>query len=354
MASPTALRSLADRVGILAEYVDIRGARHRTRDETRCALLSAMGIEASSEAAAARALAELDESAAQRPLDAVRVGRVDDRRGLRVRVPPALAGRRVEFVVSVEAEDGNSRVQEGRRRLRRGTRHASFPLPSLEDPGYYRLRLRLADGGEELTAEQLWVAHPDSCLRVTELLGRRRGFGIWTHLYALRSARDWGIGDLSDLAGLVSWSGEQGAAFVGINPLHALHNRGHDISPYAPVSRLFRNVIYIDVTAVPELSEVPAARSRVESSEFRDALARLQAASHVDYGAVLALKEPIFAELHATFARLHRDGASKRGRDYAAFLARKGEALTDFATFMALERHFSASGRADWHSWPAA
>jgi len=354
VAAPRALRSLAERAGILAEYLDIRGQRRDTRDETRVALLAAMGIEASSEAAAARALAELDESVARRPLDAVGVRQVDDRRPLRVRVPPSLAGREVEFVLSLEAEDGTRRELEGRRRLRRGARRAAFPLPSLDEPGYYRLRLRLVGGGEQVSGEQLWVAHPSSCLRVSELLGPRRGFGIWTQLYSLRSARDWGIADLSDLGRLVAWSGEQGAAYVGINPLHALRNRGYDISPYAPVSRLYRNAIYIDVTAVPELGESAEAQARLESAALREALAKLRAVRHVDYDAVVALKEPLLAQLHSTFARLHRDRESARGRAYAAFLKRSGAALTDFATFMALQRHLAATDGADWRAWPAA
>lgn len=38
------LRMLADRAGIVADYYDISGACHATTDETRRAILSAMGL----------------------------------------------------------------------------------------------------------------------------------------------------------------------------------------------------------------------------------------------------------------------------------------------------------------------
>src|ERR671914_585483 len=56
----SAVRALADHLGIIAEYVDQTGREKRaTSDRTRVALLAAMRFDASSERAAADALAEL-------------------------------------------------------------------------------------------------------------------------------------------------------------------------------------------------------------------------------------------------------------------------------------------------------
>jgi 4-alpha-glucanotransferase len=72
-------------------------------------------------------------------------------------------------------------------------------------------------------------------------------------LYGVRSARNWGMGDFTDLASLIELADHLGADGVGLNPLHALFDdRPGDCSPYSPNSRLFLNALYIDVERLPE------------------------------------------------------------------------------------------------------
>src|SRR5712672_2005013 len=67
-------------------------------------------------------------------------------------------------------------------------------------------------------------------------------------LYGVRSSRNWGMGDFTDLEGLIGLAAGLGASGVGLNPLHALFDdRPADCSPYSPNSRLFFNALYIDV-----------------------------------------------------------------------------------------------------------
>jgi 4-alpha-glucanotransferase len=189
------------------------------------------------------------------------------------------------------------------------------------------------------------------CTPVAAKLGRRRGFGLWANLYTLRSRTNAGAGDLSDLSALLELAAREGADFVGLSPLHALWNRGPHVSPYAPVSRLYRNELYLDVGRVPELARCAAARERLARSARE--LARLRAAEQIDYPRVAALKRGILQRLHAEFEG--RPAAARR-RAYAAYRAREGEALDDFATFVALaEARAARSERElDWQAWPRA
>jgi 4-alpha-glucanotransferase len=174
-------------------------------------------------------------------------------------------------------------------------------------------------------------------------------FGLLANLYAVESARNWGAGDLGDLATLVDFAGDIGAAFVGVNPLHALRNRRGEISPYSPVSRLYRNPLYLDVGSIPEVAETPAVRRRLASPRFARALARLRAGGRVDYAGVMAMKRPMLQALHRAFARRHRDRETARGRAYRRYRRDEGRALEDFATFVALEE---VLGVRDWRRWP--
>jgi len=191
------------------------------------------------------------------------------------------------------------------------------------------------------------------CIAPAERLGRSRVFGFWTNLYTVRDGRSLGFGDLSSLARIVAFAGELGAAFVGLNPLHALRNRGREISPYAPVSRLFRNPLYLDVRAVPGFADCAEARGRLASPEAAAALERARAADRLDHEALAALQRSLLEPLFARFEAAGRADASRR-RDFDAFCQRGGELLEDFAVFCALEEHLETQGYPpDWRAWPA-
>src|SRR5262249_49638790 len=104
-------------------------------------------------------------------------------------------------------------------------------------------------------------------------------------LYGIRSRRNWGHGDFSDLLALVELAAEVGAGGIGLNPLHALLGDPADQpSPYSPSSRLFLNPLYIDLEAVPEFDGQ-------RTAETTSAIERLRQSELVDYAGVADLKQ---------------------------------------------------------------
>lgn len=337
------LHALADRVGIMPGYEDITGVWRDTPDRARTALLEAMGIDASNEQRAHQALQTLERRAAACALPPTRIVRARSDT-VRVRTNDLPAGRWA-WTLRIEEESGPIHESGGKTTL---SRPRNLILgPSVRLPlGYHTVRLTLRSAGRELTAEQLLVMTPRACLAVRDVIGRGRLFGVTANLYTLRNDRNWGAGDLGDLRELLRWSSRVGAAFVGINPLHALRNRGGEISPYSPVSRLFRNPLYLAIAAIPEYSPADEADD--------EALARLRATDLVDYEGVMARKEPMLRRLHRRFRERHRGRGTVRGRAYTAFCRSQGQPLEDFATFLTLETWLAAKGYPrDWRRWPA-
>jgi len=163
----------------------------------------------------------------------------------------------------------------------------------------------------------------------------KRHWVVAVQLYGLRSARNWGIGDFTDLMHLIGIAAAHGAAGIGLNPLHALFpDRPEQTSPYAPNSRLFLNPLYIDVAAIPEFSGRPA-------------LAALRKGELVDYPGVARVKMTALRETYERF----RDGAAPARRaDFEAFRTERGEALLRFACFEVLRRRHEHT---PWSEWPA-
>lgn len=342
-APPSALGRLASRAGIIPEYIDQTGTETRvTTDDTRRLLLGAMGIDASTDASALAALAALRDAERGEIIAPVRVMAAGDGKGRTLTVrPPSSRSKSGPWRLEIDEESGRRHVLEG---PWRGGAFLTLTTPELP-PGYHRARLLLSAGGEEWSADQTLIVVPPRCCTADDLLGDRDAFGVIANLYSVRSGRNWGVGDLTDLGAVAEWAASAGADFIGVNPLHALLNRGDGISPYSPVSRLFRNSIYIDVARVPELEHAPDARERVLSSEFEAELEALRESPSVRYDQVIAIKTLALDALYRVFVE-RRD--ERRVAEFDAYVRGQEPGLTRFALWMAIaERHGG-----DWRQWP--
>lgn len=351
-AEPTTrpnLQQLAERLGIQSSYVDQSGEKLRlTTDATREALLAAMGIDASSEERAAEALKTLRSSKRRQWIEPVRVVRQRSRALSKVKVRvPASRAEEVRWVLTLRTEEGMEAQWSGTTHGGR-SRRLQLTLPVVPPLGYHDLTIAFEANGKTKTATQRLIVVPSQCVAPETRLRGRRGFGITANLYTVRSAKNWGAGDFGDLATIAEWLAHQGGTFVGVNPLHALRNEGYDVSPYSPISRLFRNSIYLRVENIPELACDAGARARIASPELQAELAQLRAAHVLDYGRIMRLRAPVLESLHRTFVDKEVGANTTRARAYGLYVEREDPQLTQFATFMAISEREGPDAR----QWP--
>jgi 4-alpha-glucanotransferase len=195
------------------------------------------------------------------------------------------------------------------------------------------------------------IIAPDACYLPPEPVSGR-AWGVSSSLYAIRSRRNQGIGDFGDLELLLRQVGACGGGFVGINPLHAIPNTyPYGISPYSPISRIFRNHLYLSLEAIADVRESEACRSIMNSAEYRNQEESLRCADILDYEAVAALKDRILGCAFEWFYEKHWLQRSERARQLSDYITTQGEPLAAFAAWCALNRHFGADA---WNQWPEA
>jgi len=348
--SATALGRLAVRCGIEAGFRDARGKDIVTRPETQVRLLNGMGVKAETEQQACSVLDEVDRAAWQSCLPSVIVAPDEDGVCTIEAILPAGA-RVLQWRVQLEngAEQSGSLAVAGLELVDRddrcGAEKRRLRLRDLPQ-GYHRLHL------PELSAETSLIVTPKSCWLPDRLW---KGLGLWgiaVQLPLLRSARNWGIGDFSDLAELGKIAAKHGCGLIGVNPLHQMYlDAPEQASPYSPATRLYLNELYIDVPNIPEFAHCQDAQQVIQSPAFQIALKECRAAPLVDYSAAAVLKIKILRILFRAFAA----GTNQARKDaFCHFRATHGESLERSAIFQVLRQHFSSDDpkRADWRRWP--
>jgi 4-alpha-glucanotransferase len=312
------LRRLAQANGVASRFRLANGRWNQVRPETLEAVLAAMGV-----------------APAAQPLGPGPVG-AWPRAATPAAPPPTVARRGRELAWT--APPGSLVVLEsGEERKPPARLPGDLPL------GWHRL---VHPGGERLL-----VVAPDACHLPDWLAGGGRARGWVAQLYALRSQRSWGIGDLGDIARLAG--GPDRPGFVLLSPLH--YAPAIADSPYYPSSRMFANPLHLDVEAVPEAETLPAPE--------RERLARLAAAGRALTGERL-LDRPAAWRCKDEALRVCWDALRLRPERLAALehwragpAHRAGQLdeavaapdLEVFAGFCALQQE----RQGDWHAWPA-
>jgi 4-alpha-glucanotransferase len=304
--------------GIESEYIDTWGRKHVPSEETRRLILAARGP--ATEAG---------------PLDPTIVVH-EDAESIALRVPAANAGSSMKLEIRWEGGDIEHhwfwmpQLREG------NPGEKLIPLPKPLRMGYHELSIYSVTQ-PELTV--LGQANFIVCPRRARTF-EGRAAGVALSLYGVRSARDWGCGDITDLRAAIDVFARAGAAFVALNPLHAIANRQpYNTSPYLPQSSLYRNFIYIDVERTP--GYVPEEWIAHEAAELR-------ASEFVEYESVARLK---LKALSDAFDRFMEYGAAP---EFDAFIEAEGSALQDYAVYCALDEamHNHDPQVWLWMDWP--
>ncbi|HEX6005943.1 MAG TPA: malto-oligosyltrehalose synthase [Burkholderiales bacterium] len=356
--------SLCASCGIEPAYRDVWGNERIVPDETRLALLRAMGLSVASDRDVETALAARDAQAWRRMLPQTRVAR-SGTGPFEIDVVLEDRHAKTRFECGLVTEDGARRAhafvpaEQPRtgQRLLDGSPYTSYRLALGELPpcGYHRLEIAPLENSAAPRATMALVIAPPQCY-LPQAVRQGRVWGPVVNLYGLRSQRNWGIGDFTDLRRLVETAAACGAGAVGVNPLHALfpHDPEH-ASPYSPSTRLLLNTLYLDPERIPEFTESAAARERVASRAFQDVLRALRAAPLVDYTRVARTKNEVLELLYADFRDRHVGRSTDREHAFREFQRAGSETLRRSSLFYALQEMLYARDRTawGWRAWPA-
>jgi 4-alpha-glucanotransferase len=319
------LHILARAAGLSVHWTDAGGKPKTVSDDTLRTVLTALGLPGDTPEQAAESMARLaEEHRTPPPLVTARAGQP-------VTLPLALPGATAPY--RIECEDGQVISGEARR-----TGDDEATLQAVDQPGYHQLSI-------DNRTMTLAVA-PAHATKIESARGR--AWALAVQLYSLRRKQGAGMGDFSALAQLAREAAAQGASGLAISPVHAAFAAHPErFSPYAPSSRLFLNVLFIDPAAVFGEAKVAQAQSDLG---LDDEVARLEALPLIDWEGVAKVRRAVLRHL---FDRFPTNATPADAQDFQRFRERGGDALERHARFEVLQSLPETSGEG-WQDWPAS
>jgi 4-alpha-glucanotransferase len=362
-ADPADSRQLAlaaTACGIETNYWDVWGKQHQSSADTQTAILRSLGVDATSPASLEHALQERSWREWQRLLPPTLVLTKDDlphQIAISLRAEqtnlPAVIRLRIEQGTTLESACSLADLEIAQEISLRGRTFVRKRIALPEDLplGYHELSITL--GGHSSEPTRLIVCPPRAYQ--PPWLDSGRAAGIAISLYGVRSQRNWGCGDTTDLKAFVAWVAEQtGASFVALNPLHAIPNRQpYNTSPYLPNSIFYRNPIYLDLEEIQEFQSSPKPAALLHSPAVQAEIQALRSAEFVEYERVHKLKMRFLKLLFRAFVHEWTEDTA-RAREFREYIQREGDLLHLFAVHSALDEsiHKQCPDIWNWPAWP--
>ena len=323
MTGTKALDVLADRHGILKSYHDMSGREQTISPDTQKALLRANGLQLDNDAMVREALSSLaaEDTARRFPSEMV----------VNAGVPVALD--------LPENSDWQLRIEGSELETAEGRGHECVYLPPLSG-GVHELTVQSGAHYDRVTL----IAAPRAAPSIEDLTGQTRLWGLNAALYAMRSGRNFGLGDFEDLARAAEAVAAHGAGYLGVNPIHALGwcDAG-TISPYSPTHRAFLNTSHIAPDCIRGLETSRKAQALLADRQIE--FSGVRVTDIIDY---TAFRKPFAKLLEAMFDIFLTEAGGNARENFSAFRDNGGSTLCEFALFESLGEDHGP----DWRDWP--
>jgi 4-alpha-glucanotransferase len=173
----------------------------------------------------------------------------------------------------------------------------------------------------------------------------KRKAGVVLPLFSIRTRRDWGIGQITDLPVCATWVRRAGQRLLQILPPHELS--GGETSPYGALTAFGIDPIYVDVEALEDLDA--GAIDAALGTEGKRELERVRASAAVDYPAVRSLKTRALRSAFERFREREWSRETPRAKRLAAFVRNERAWLDDLALYSTLRQSHEGWG---WTTWP--
>ena len=170
-------------------------------------------------------------------------------------------------------------------------------------------------------------------------VGSWKAAGVAIPVFSLRSEKGAGVGEFTDIRGMVDWSVKTGMKIVQILPVNdtvATHT-WVDSYPYAAISVHALHPIYANMATIGVLKD------KKQQQQIDEEAARLNELPEVDYEGVMALKSKFFKQSFE-----EKKESFLKSKDFKKFFAENEHWLLPYACFSYLrDKH----GTPDFSQW---